>query len=87
MFRRARIRLTAYVADPIGFDELRIDAEPLPVPLVLGQAREAEQRVGDVAGTLRRQEVAVMDAAVGSTNSIHRRPNRSNASISSGSIS
>src|SRR5690349_1118332 len=52
------------VADAVGLDELGVDPEKLAVALVVGQAREAEQGVGDVAGALGGQEVAVVGAAV-----------------------
>ena len=52
------------VPDPVGGDEVGVDAEPLGGALVVGEAGEAEQRVGDVAGALGGQEVAVVRAAV-----------------------
>jgi hypothetical protein len=54
----------ALVPDAVGLDEVRIGAEPAAVLLVGGQAGKAEQGQGLVAGSLGRQEVAVMDAAV-----------------------
>jgi hypothetical protein len=52
------------VANAIGFDEFRVDAEPAAVLLVRGEARECEQGERAIAGTLCGQEVAMMTAAV-----------------------
>src|SRR5262245_61365045 len=54
----------ALVTDPVGGDEVRVDAEPAAVHLVRGEAREAEQGQCAVAGALGGQEVAVVHTAV-----------------------
>ena len=50
------------IADAVGFDEIRIDAEALAVALVLREAWEAEQSVSDITSPFRGQKVAVVDA-------------------------
>jgi len=48
------------VSYAVGGFEIGVTSELLPVILIGGQAGEGEQRVGDVARTLGRQEVPVV---------------------------
>jgi hypothetical protein len=54
----------ALVADAVGFHEIGVGAETAPVPLIGGEAVEAEQGQCSITGALRRQEVPVVGAAV-----------------------
>jgi len=53
------------VPDTVRLDEVRVAAEQDTVLLIGGEAGEAEQRQGLIAGSLGRQEVAVVLAAMG----------------------
>ena len=54
----------ALVPDAVSFDEVRVYAKQRTVLLVGGEAGKAEQREGFVARSFRRQEVAMMGAAM-----------------------
>ena len=54
----------ALVPDAVRLDEVRVAAEQGTVLLVGGETGEAEQRQGLIAGSLGRQEVAVVHAAM-----------------------
>jgi hypothetical protein len=54
----------AVVLDAVRLDEVGICAEPRAVLLVGGEAGETEQREGLIAGSLGRQEIAMVGAAM-----------------------
>ena len=54
----------ALVPDAVSFDEVRVYAKQRTVLLVGGEAGKAEQREGFAARSFRRQEVAMMGAAM-----------------------